>query len=80
MINKPVNFTALQSMDLLYRIEVALAGEGNMVVYSLKQAIQQKLPANLIINTCKDMIRDNEPAMGYILGETLLQKLKAFQP
>ena len=72
------NFSALQSMDMLYRIEVALAGEGNLIVFSLKQAIQQKQPANLIIRTCKDMIQDNYNAMSFILGTSLCDRIKAF--
>lgn len=72
------NFSALQSMDMLYRIEVALAGDGNLIVFSLKQAIQQKQPANLIIKTCKDMIHDNYNAMSFILGTSLCDSIKAF--
>lgn len=65
-------------MDLIIRLEQALAGEGNMVTFCLKQAIQTKQPANLILQTVKDMIRDNESAMGYIIGQSLTDKIKNF--
>lgn len=71
-------FNYLQQMDILLRMESALAGEGNLVTLSLKQAIQQKKPAALIIQTTKDMIRDNYNGMAYILGNTLTEKIKNF--
>ena len=78
-INELPKFNYLQSMDIIIRLEQALAGEGNMVTFCLKQAIHQKQPANLIIATVKDMIRDNEPAMGFIIGESLTQRIKNFE-
>lgn len=71
-------FNYLQQMDILLKMELALAGEGNMVTYSLKKAIADKQPAKVIIQTTKDMIRDNENAMAFILGNTLTEKIKNF--
>ena len=70
------NFSALQSMDIIIRMESALAGEGNMVVFSLKKAIADKQPANLIINFTKDMIKDNYNAIAGILGTSLTDRIK----
>ena len=72
-------FDYLQVMDIILKIEAALAGQGNMVVFSLKKAIQDKKPGKLIIQTTKDMIRDNEPAMAFILGNKLTQQIKSFE-
>jgi len=72
------SFSALQSMDIILRMEQALAGEGNMVVFCLKKAINDKQPANLIIKTTQDMIRDNETAVQDILGVALTSKIKNF--
>lgn len=71
--------TSLQSLDLILKLESALAGEGNMVTLSLRQAIKEGKPANLILRTVKDMIRDNEVAMGYIIGQTLVTRIKSFE-
>jgi len=78
MHNPLGNFSALQSMDILLRMEQALAGEGNMVTFCLKKAIADKQPANLIITTTQDMIRDNETAVQNILGIRLTEKIKNF--
>jgi ABC-type uncharacterized transport system substrate-binding protein len=72
-------FDCLQLMDIIIQIEKALAGEGNMVTFSLKKAINDKRPAKLIIQTIKDMIRDNENGMAFILGNTLTQKIKKIE-
>ena len=69
---------AAAQMDIMYRLECALAGEGNMVVLSLKQAIERKQPTALIIATVKDMIRDNRAAMENIIGETLTCKIECY--
>lgn len=71
-------FNYLQQMDILLKMESALAGEGNMVVFSLKKAIADKKPASLIIQTTKDMIADNYDDMAFILGEKLTLKIKNF--
>jgi len=71
-------FNYLQQMDILLKMESALAGEGNMVVFSLKKAIADKKPASLIIQTAKDMIGDNYDDMAFILGEKLTLKIKNF--
>ena len=67
---------AAAQMDIMYRLEQALDGVGNTVALSLRQAIRDQQPAKLIIQTCKDMITDNEMAMTNILGETLVTKIK----
>ena len=67
---------AAAQMDIMYRLEAALDGVGNTVALSLRQAIRDQQPAKLIIQTCKDMITDNEMAMTNILGETLVTKIK----
>jgi hypothetical protein len=69
-------FPYLQTMDIVLRIEAALAGDGNMVAFSLKQAIETKQPDTAIVRYCKDMIRDNETAMAYMLGQSLVDKIK----
>lgn len=76
-MNHP-KFNYLQQVDILLKMELALAGEGNMVTYALKKAIADKQPAKVIIQTTKDMIRDNENAMSFILGNTLTEKIKNF--
>lgn len=69
-------FSALQSMDIVIRMEMALAGEGNMVIFSLKKAIADKQPANLIIRTTQEMIKDNYIAIANILGIKLTDKIR----
>ena len=71
-------FNYLQQMDILLRMESALAGEGNMVVFALKKAITDKKPATLIIKETKEMIADNYNAIADILGVTLTEKIKKF--
>lgn len=75
----PSLLTAATEMDIMYRLEMALAGDGNMVVYCLKNAIAEKKPATVIIQTCKDMIRDAPQGMANILGETLCEKIKNYR-
>lgn len=70
------NFSALQSMDIIIRMESALAGHGNLIVLSLNQAIKEKQPANLIIRTTQDMIHDNYSAIAGILGTFLTDRIK----
>lgn len=70
------HFSALQSMDIIFRMEAALNGGCNMVMFSLKHAILTKQPANLIIRTTQDMIKDNEVAIQDILGIALTDKIK----
>lgn len=77
-IFKP-SFSYLQQMDILLRMESALAGEGNMVVYCLKKAIADKQPTSLIIRETKDMIRDNYNAMADVLGVKLTETIKNFE-
>lgn len=76
----PTSFPYLQAMDLMIRIEEALAGKGNMVILALKIAIHNKQPAMLIVQTCKDMIRDNRDAMEFILGVDLCKRIESFKP
>jgi len=71
-------FNYLQQMDILLRMETALAGEGNMVRYCLKKAIADKKPPALIIKETKEMIHDNYNAIADILGVTLTEKIKKF--
>ncbi len=71
-------FNYLQQMDILLRMESALAGEGNMVVYALKKAIVDKQPSSLIIKTTKEMIADNYNAIADILGIKLTDYIKTF--
>jgi len=71
-------FNYLQQMDILLRMESALAGEGNMIVFALKKAIADKKPAALIIKETKEMIHDNYNAIADILGVTLTDKIKKF--
>ena len=70
---------AATQMDIMYRLDQALDGVGNTVAFSLRQAIKDKQPTRLIIQTCKDMICDNEMVMTNILGETLVTKIKKLQ-
>ena len=71
-------FNYLQQMDILLRMESALAGEGNMIVFSLKKAIADKKPASLIIKETKEMIKDNYNAMADVLGIKLTDTIKNF--
>jgi len=71
-------FNYLQQMDIVIRMETALAGEGNMVGYCLKKAIADKRPATLIIKETKEMIQDNYNAIAGILGITLTDYIKNF--
>ena len=71
-------FNYLQQMDILIRMETALAGEGNMVIFCLKKAIADKQPAKLIIKTTKEMIQDNYNAIANVLGIKLTDYIKNF--
>jgi len=78
-MQQPPKFDYLQQMDILLKMEAALAGEGNMVTFSLKQAVcNKKLPAAVIIKETKDMIADNYNAIADILGIKLTEKIKNF--
>ena len=79
MTTLPTNFTALQAMDIILRMEAALAGEGNLIVFSLKKAIRDKQPTNLIIKTTQEMIRDNATSMQDVLGVSLVDRIKNFE-
>lgn len=74
-------FNYLQQMDIVIRMETALAmaGESNIVVYMLKNAIRTKQPTSLIIKETKEMIRDNYNAIAGILGTTLTDTIKNFE-
>ena len=72
-------FNYLQQMDILLRMESALAGDGNMVVFALKKAIADKKPATLIIKETKEMITDNYNAIADILGVKLTDTIKNFE-
>lgn len=74
-------FNYLQQMDIVIRMETALAmaGESNIVVYMLKNAIRTKQPTSLIIKETKEMIRDNYNAIAGILGTTLTDTIKIFE-
>lgn len=74
-----VKFNYLQQMDIILRMESALAGEGNMVTFALKNAIHDNKPARLIIQTTKDMIRDNQTGIENVLGIKLTQTIKNFE-
>ena len=71
-------FNYLQQMDILLKMESALAGEGNMVTYCLKKAIADKKPTSLIIKTTQEMIADNYNAIANILGIKLTDTIKNF--
>ena len=73
------HFNYMQQMDIVIRMETALAGEGNMVVYMLKNAIRTKQPTSLIIKETKEMIRDNYNAIAGILGTQLTDTIKNFE-
>jgi hypothetical protein len=49
-----------------------------MIAFALKQAIKTNQPANIIIQTTKDMIRDNHNVIANILGLKLTDKIKNF--
>jgi hypothetical protein len=71
-------FNYLQQMDILLKMESALAGEANMVVFCLKKAIADKQPTSLIIKTTKEMIKDNYESMANVLGIKLTDTIKNF--
>jgi len=67
--------SAATEMDIMYKLEMALIYDGNLVSASLKKAIHEKKPASLIISTCYDMIVDNRAAMCGLLGTQLCDKI-----
>lgn len=78
-IHLPTKFPALQAMDILIKIEMALAGnENNVIAIGLKAAIKDNLPAAKIITEVKEMIEDNPDAIADILGNELMTKIKFF--
>lgn len=72
-------FNALQTMDLLIRIETALAGQESIIAIAIKNACREGVAAKEIIKTCKDNIRDNENYMGDLLGLELVKRIKAYE-
>ena len=72
-------FNALQTMDLLIKLETVLAGQESIIAIALKGAIQNGTPATQIIKTAKEMIFDNENEMGFILGNEVMNKVKAYE-
>ena len=71
-------FNFLQQMDILLKIEEAVAGKEDGISLCLKNAVKNK-PASLIIKETKEMIEDNETTMRNILGVNLCEKIKTFK-
>lgn len=69
---------AAQQMDLMYRLEVSIAGQDDFISQSLRLSIANKLPTVKIIRTVKSMIEDNRASMVGILGEALVSKFINF--
>jgi hypothetical protein len=71
---------AARQMDLLYRLEVAIAGQDDFISHSLRLSIANKLAASKIVATVKSMIEDNRASMVGILGEALVCRFISFTP
>ena len=72
-------FNHLQIMDLLLRVEAALAGRENLIKISIMQAIRDQVPAKEILRTIQDMTADNYNMVADLLGNTLTTKIKNFE-
>ncbi len=71
---------AAAQMDIMYRLEIALAGQtDNFIAEAIKGSIHKKLPATQIIKEVKMMIEDNRPSMVGVLTEGLVKRLEAFE-
>ncbi len=71
---------AAAQMDLMYRLEIAIAGDDVGVMKFIKVAIATKSePTAVIIQMVKDMIRDNFSVMSDILGVQLVKRFIAFE-
>ncbi len=71
---------AAAQMDLMYRLEIAIAGDDVGVMKFIKVAIATKSePTAVIIQMVKDMIRDNRESMCNILGAQLVCRFEAFE-
>lgn len=71
---------AARQMDLLYRLEIAIAGDEVGVMQFIKRTIANKLePTSVVIQMVKDMIRDNRNGMRDILGVQLVRRVEAFE-
>lgn len=67
-------------MDLIYRLEVALAGDQIGVLQFIKKDIANKVTPTIgIIQMVKDMIRDNRQVMIDTLGVQLVCRFEAFE-
>ena len=73
-----VKFNALQAMDLIIRIEQAVAGNEGLIAIAIKTAIRNGTPAIEIINMVKDMANDNETIIQDLLGVSLTHRIKLF--
>ena len=70
-------FPYLQQLDIIIRIDQALAGvEKNILALSLKAAIKNQQPARTIISNIQDMIEDNSDLIADLLGVELTNRIK----
>lgn len=73
---KPIaTFDVLQKMDCIIRLEVALCGKADCISIGLKNAIRSQTPATVILNTVRDMARDNYNGVCNIVGKELTDKI-----
>jgi len=75
----PQKFNYLVAMKIIIDLEFVLAGQESIIAIALKNAIKGQVPAETIISNIKDFIVDNEDAMGFILGNDLLNQIKNYK-
>lgn len=70
---------AAAQMDIMYRLEIAIAGQDDFISHSIRLSVAQKIPTDKIIVSVKSMIEDNRPSMVGIIGEALVCRFEAFE-
>jgi len=70
-----IRFDCLQVMDIIYRVEMKLAGHESIWCIAVKNAIRSGKPAPQIIDTIKDMATDNYNAVADVLGVSLTHRI-----
>jgi hypothetical protein len=73
------NFNIFRAMDILNKISIKIAGKEDLISIALSNAIWHDRPAQDIINTIKEMAKDNRNMMADILGLRLLLTIINFE-
>ena len=69
---------ALQCMRIIQDVELKLAGNDNMIAYSIKNAIRTGTPYANILTTIQEQAQDNYNAIADMIGIKLTDEILNF--